>query len=103
MENILLLVVTELDVERVPVVEAEADAPLIVDCDGMLPGAIALQGVQPVARRGVEVGEMGGDVRRFQHDYPTWRYSFDLRATVAEMVAAAAERYAAQGRGRTHV
>lgn len=27
-----------------------ADAPLIVDCDGVLPGAIALQGVQPVTK-----------------------------------------------------
>ena len=34
------MVVTELDLERVTVLEAKADAPLIVDRDGMLTGAI---------------------------------------------------------------
>jgi CDP-paratose 2-epimerase len=34
------------------------------------------------------------DVRRFQRDFPQWRYTFDLRATLAEMIAAARERYA---------
>ncbi len=33
------------------------------------------------------------DVRRFQRDYPEWSYSFDLRATLRELVAAAEERY----------
>lgn len=35
------------------------------------------------------------DVRRFQNDYPAWSYSFDLRATLAEMIEAAKSRYAA--------
>ena len=34
------------------------------------------------------------DVRRFQADYPQWHYTFDLRATLREMIAAAKERYA---------
>ena len=33
------------------------------------------------------------DVRRFQKDYPAWSYSYDLRTTLAEMIAAAKERY----------
>jgi len=37
------MVVTELDLVRIAVSEPEADAPLIVDGDGMLPGAIAFQ------------------------------------------------------------
>jgi len=33
------------------------------------------------------------DVRRFQKDYPAWAYAYDLRTTLAEMIAAAKERY----------
>jgi CDP-paratose 2-epimerase len=33
------------------------------------------------------------DVRRFQRDYPEWSYAYDLRGTLREMTAAAAERY----------
>ncbi len=33
------------------------------------------------------------DVRRFQRDYPQWAYTFDLRATLREMIDAAIERY----------
>lgn len=35
------------------------------------------------------------DVRRFQQDYPGWAYSYDLRATLSEMIDAASERYKA--------
>jgi CDP-paratose 2-epimerase len=35
------------------------------------------------------------DVGKFQHDFPQWSYSYDLRATLAEMISAAKERYAA--------
>ena len=35
------------------------------------------------------------DVRRFQKDYPAWAYTFDLRATLREMIDAASERYGA--------
>jgi CDP-paratose 2-epimerase len=34
------------------------------------------------------------DVRKFQRDYPGWTYSFDLAATLAEMIDSAKERYA---------
>ena len=33
------------------------------------------------------------DVRRFQADFPAWSYSYDLRATLSEMISAAKERY----------
>ncbi len=33
------------------------------------------------------------DVRAFQRDYPGWAYQHDLRSTLAEMIAAAQERY----------
>jgi CDP-paratose 2-epimerase len=33
------------------------------------------------------------DVRRFQRDYPAWSFSYDLRATLGEMIAAARERF----------
>jgi CDP-paratose 2-epimerase len=35
------------------------------------------------------------DVRRFQKDYPGWSYTYDMRTTLKEMIAAAAERYKA--------
>jgi CDP-paratose 2-epimerase len=33
------------------------------------------------------------DVRRFQQDYPDWAYTYDLRATLSEMISASEERY----------
>ena len=33
------------------------------------------------------------DVSRFQRDYPDWSYSYDLRATLVEMIDASRERY----------
>jgi CDP-paratose 2-epimerase len=35
------------------------------------------------------------DVRRFKQDYPGWSYTFDLRATLAEMISASEKRYRA--------
>jgi CDP-paratose 2-epimerase len=33
------------------------------------------------------------DVSRFQHDFPSWSYSYDLRATISGLVEAAEERF----------
>jgi CDP-paratose 2-epimerase len=33
------------------------------------------------------------DVRRFQNDFPAWAFTFDLRATLREMITVAQERY----------
>ena len=40
------------------------------------------------------------DVRRFQQDFPSWSYSYDLRATLTDLIEAARERY--QGRALRH-
>ena len=60
------MVVTELDLQRVTVLEAKADAPLIVDRDGMLTGATALQRMQTIAGRHAKITELGGDMYCFQ-------------------------------------
>ena len=36
------------------------------------------------------------DVRRFQHDYPAWSYTFDLNATLHDMLVVAQDRYGTQ-------
>ena len=33
------------------------------------------------------------DVRRFQHDYPSWSYTYNLRAIVNDLIEAARERF----------
>ncbi len=35
------------------------------------------------------------DVSRFQHDFPSWTYTYDLRTTLIELIEAAKERYGA--------
>ena len=51
------MVVAELDVVGIPVAKAEADAPLIVDRDRVLPGAIPSKGVQLIAGRLAKIGD----------------------------------------------
>lgn len=53
------MVIDDLDVLG-PVVPDEADPPLIVDPDRMLPGPLALQRLQPVPRGHAKVGQHGG-------------------------------------------
>lgn len=36
------------------------------------------------------------DVRRFQQDYPSWHYTYDLHGTLRQMIDAAAERHGAR-------
>ena len=52
---VLLVIVDDLDVVRVAVLPPEADAPLIVDANAVLPGAIPFQLLQAVAGRDAEV------------------------------------------------
>jgi hypothetical protein len=66
MEILQLVVVAELDIVRVTVFESEADAPLIVHEDGMLPSAIALERVQAITRRNLEVGDLIRDMHGFE-------------------------------------
>ena len=54
------MVVDDLDLPRCPVVPGEANAPLVVDADGVLPSPFASQGLQAVARRNTQVIELAG-------------------------------------------
>ena len=49
------MVVNDLDVMRVAILPAKADPPLIVDPDTVLSSAIALELLEPVARRNTKV------------------------------------------------
>ena len=60
------MIVAELDVVRVAFVEPKADAPLIIDRDRMLPGTITLEGVEPVAGRNAQVGQLRRDMHRLK-------------------------------------
>jgi hypothetical protein len=52
------MVVAELDVVRIAVERAEADAPLIVDRDGMLAFAVSFERMEPIPRRYTQVGNL---------------------------------------------
>lgn len=51
-----------------------------------------------VARSGDHIWWIS-DVRSFQQDYPDWSYTYDLRATLGEMIAASEERYRSEIKG----
>ena len=55
---VLLVIVGDLDVVRVAVLPPEADAPLIVDANTVLPGAIPFQLLQAISGRDAEVLEL---------------------------------------------
>jgi len=74
----------------------EANSPLVVDADGMLPGSLPLQCLKPVSRRYPKVGEMycvvdktqfpqccGLNVRREPSAAPAFpdRRNFDITKT----------------------
>ena len=50
-----LVIVADLDIERIAIHKPEADAPLVVDGDGVLPFSIIRERVQPIARRNSEI------------------------------------------------
>lgn len=60
------MVVTELNVVGVAIREPKADAPLIVDRNGVLSRAIALEGMQAVAGRHFEIGDLQRGVDGFE-------------------------------------
>jgi len=49
------MVIHNLDFERVSIGPTEADAPLVVDPDAVLPLAIARQSLQTIARDGSKI------------------------------------------------
>jgi hypothetical protein len=60
------VVVARLDIVRITVFEPEADPPLVVHRNGMLPGAIALEGMEAIARRYAKVSYLDGRVDGLQ-------------------------------------
>jgi len=58
-----LVVIDDFDIEHVAILESETDTPLIVHADAMLPLAITLQSLQPIARRGAQKVQCGGGVQ----------------------------------------
>lgn len=60
------MIVTELNVVGIAVSEAKANAPLIVDGNRVLAGAIASERMQAVAGRHPEIGDLGGCVHGFK-------------------------------------
>jgi hypothetical protein len=53
----LLVVVDDLDIERITVLPPEAEAPLIVDANAVLSGAIPFELLQPIAGGNAKVLE----------------------------------------------
>jgi hypothetical protein len=62
MGDVLLVVIDDLDVIGVPVLPAEADAPLIVDANTVLARAVALELFKSVAGRNTQVLELLGGI-----------------------------------------
>ena len=61
------MIVDDFDLKGVSVAPAEADPPLVVDPDAVLPFALARQAFQPIAWRGREIVQAAGivDLRQF--------------------------------------
>lgn len=57
-----LVVVNNFNFVRVSGIPAEADAPLIVDADAVLPGPVPLKGFKAVAGRNAESLQGGGGI-----------------------------------------
>ena len=58
----LLVVVDDLDVERVGGAPDEADAPLVVDANAVLTRPGSLENLEAIARRNAKVGERVGSI-----------------------------------------
>lgn len=52
------MVIDDLDLLRIALVPDKADTPPVVDTDAVLPGSIAAQRLQPIARRGCQVAQL---------------------------------------------
>jgi hypothetical protein len=62
MRDVLLVVVDDLDVIRVPVLPPKADPPLIVDANTVLARSVAFELFESVAGRNTQVLELLGGV-----------------------------------------
>jgi hypothetical protein len=61
-----LVIVRDLDIVGIAVLEAETDAPLIVDGNGVLAFSVSLQGMKAIARWRFQVIQTGGQIDVFQ-------------------------------------
>ena len=66
MVRLTSVIVAELHIEGVPVDEPEADAPLIIHCDGVLPLAISPKRMQAIAARRGEISQPRRDMERIE-------------------------------------
>jgi len=65
------MVIGYFDIIGIAIAKSEADAPLIVNGNGVLSMAIIFQLVQPVARRHLQVVQAHGIIKKFQPSYGT--------------------------------
>ena len=61
-----LVVVAELDVVRIAVDKTETDAPLVIDRNGVLPDAVSLECMEPIAGRHTQVRDLERRVDGFE-------------------------------------
>jgi hypothetical protein len=56
------VVVDDLDILGIAVFEAKAQASLVIDANTVLPAAISVEGLEPIARRYAQIIEGGGGI-----------------------------------------
>ncbi len=57
------MIIHDLDIVCVPFAPNEADTPLVVDPDAVLPLSVAVQGFQAISRRRYQVSQFRGAVQ----------------------------------------
>lgn len=58
------MIVNDLDLMRIARIPDEADPPLIVDPDAVLPSSISLQFLQPIPERNPKILERNGGIEQ---------------------------------------
>ena len=66
MSHLLSVVVRDLDIVGITVDESEADAPLVIDSDCVLPGSVSAELVESIPRRAPEVMQLRRQVDVFE-------------------------------------
>jgi hypothetical protein len=57
------MIITDFDIVGIAVNKPEADAPLIIDGDGMLTFSVAPESVKPIAGRYLQVFQLSGEIQ----------------------------------------
>src|SRR5438094_8261905 len=60
------MVVHDFHVQRILALPAEANAPLVIDTDAVLPVPVALQRFKPISRRSAQISQAPGLVQQQQ-------------------------------------